>query len=89
MCNWCHRKGHIRADCWTRKKKQHDANVIELFEGDEVTFYLLQAVRSVTKINRSLTLDVHSISVPIGEGSSRTLRFKGEWSSWKILLRGR
>ena len=30
-----------------------------------VTFYLLQTDQSVTKINELLTLDVHSISVPI------------------------
>ena len=35
VCNWCHKKGHIRADCWTRKKKQQDVNVIELPEGDK------------------------------------------------------
>ena len=51
-------------------------------------FYLLQTVRSVTKIDGLLTLDVHNISVPIGRCSVHTLRFKGEWSSWKILLRG-
>jgi len=28
--NYCHKKGHIRADYWFRKKKQSDANVIEL-----------------------------------------------------------
>ena len=21
VCSWCHKKGHIRADCWIRKKK--------------------------------------------------------------------
>jgi len=35
VCNWCHKKGHIRADCWTHKKKQQDANIIELSEGVE------------------------------------------------------
>ena len=35
VCNWCHKKGHIRADCWTRKKNQLDTSVTELAEGDE------------------------------------------------------
>jgi len=26
-CKYCHKKGHIRADYWLRKKKQPDANV--------------------------------------------------------------
>ena len=34
-CNYCHKKGHIRFECWFRKKKQSDANVTELVEGDE------------------------------------------------------
>jgi len=34
VCNWCHKKRQIRADCWTHKKKQ-DANVTELAGGDE------------------------------------------------------
>ena len=36
---WCAtgvtRRGHIRVDCCTRKKKQLNANVTELAEGDE------------------------------------------------------
>jgi len=35
VCNWCYKKGHTRADCWTCKKKQQEANTIELTEGDE------------------------------------------------------
>jgi len=35
MYNWCYKKGHIRANCWTRRKKQQDANVIKLSEEDE------------------------------------------------------
>ena len=34
-CNWCHKKGHIRAHCWTRKNKQPDANVAELAKRNE------------------------------------------------------
>ena len=34
-CNYCHKMGHIRADCWLRKKKQPDANVTELIGEDE------------------------------------------------------
>ena len=34
-CNYCHKKRHIRADCWIRKKKQPDANVTELSGEDE------------------------------------------------------
>jgi len=35
VCNWCHRKRHIKANCWTRKKKQQKANMTELAKGDE------------------------------------------------------
>ena len=31
-CNYCQKKGHIRSECWLRKKKQLDT---ELVEGDE------------------------------------------------------
>ena len=41
VCNRCHKKGHIRADCWTRKKKQSDANVTELVGGDEKKYDVL------------------------------------------------
>ena len=34
-CNYCHKKGHIRADCWLRKKKQPDVNVAKLTEEEE------------------------------------------------------
>jgi len=46
-----------------------------------VTFYLLQTNRSVIRIYELLTLDVQSISVPIGRCSSHTLRFRREKSS--------
>ena len=45
---------------------------------NSVTFYLLQTDQLVTKIDGSLTLDVHNTSVPIGRYSPHTLRFKGE-----------
>ena len=32
VCYWCHKKGHIRANCWTRKKKQPGTSVVELAE---------------------------------------------------------
>ena len=35
VCNWRHKKGHIRVDCWTRIKKQIDPCVTELAERDE------------------------------------------------------
>jgi len=34
-CNYCHKKGHIIADCWLRKKKKLDANITELIGEDE------------------------------------------------------
>jgi len=34
-CNYCHKRGHIRADYWLRKNKQLDANVTELIGEDE------------------------------------------------------
>jgi len=54
-----------------------------------VTFYLLQIDRLVIKIDGLLILEVHSISVPIGRCSPHALWFKGEKSSWGILLRAR
>ena len=54
-CNNFHKKGHIRSECWLRKKKQPDANITELAEGlkSNATFYLLQTNQLVTKINGS------------------------------------
>ena len=34
-CNYYHKKRHIRADYWLRKKKQSDATVTDLIEEDE------------------------------------------------------
>jgi len=34
-CDYCHKKWHIRADCWLRKKKLPDANITELIGEDE------------------------------------------------------
>ena len=51
-----------------------------------VMFYLLQIDRSVIKIDRLLTLNVHIILVLVERCSSYTLRFKGERSSRRILL---
>ena len=28
MSNYCHKKGHIRVDYWTQKKKQPDTSVV-------------------------------------------------------------
>ena len=33
--NYCHKKGHIRSECWFQKKKQAYANITELVKGDE------------------------------------------------------
>ena len=73
-CNYCHKKGHIRADC----KKQPDANVIELIGEDEEQCDVLSVTdRSVSNKDRSIiTLDVHNTSVLIGRYSLHTLRFK-------------
>ena len=42
--NWRHKKGHIRVNCWTRKKKQSDANVLELAEGDKDKYDVLSVI---------------------------------------------
>ena len=91
MCNYCHKKEHIRDDYWLWKKKQPDANVTELIGEDEenVTFYLLQTDQLVTKIDRLLTLDIHSTSVLVERCSPLTLQLKREKSSWGILLQVR
>jgi len=34
-CNYCHKKKHIRTECWLQKKKQVDANVTELVGENE------------------------------------------------------
>ena len=54
-CNYCHKNGHIRSECWFRKKKQPDANITELAEGmkNSATVYLLQTDRLVIKIDGS------------------------------------
>jgi len=71
-------KGHIRADCSTRKKKQQEANTTELPEEDEDKCDVLSITDSSVsnKIDRSLTLDVHNISVLIGICSPHTLLSK-------------
>ena len=52
-CNYCHKKGHIRADCWLLKKKQPDANVTELIGEDEEHCDILSITdRSVGNKNR-------------------------------------
>ena len=33
--NYCHKKGHIKSECWLQKKIQPDANVTELVARDE------------------------------------------------------
>jgi len=90
VCNWCHKKEHIRADCWTRKKKQEASPVNWLKRmKTSVTFYLSQTDQSIIKIDELLTLDVHIISVPIERCSPHTLWFKEERSSWGTLLQTR
>ena len=82
-CNYCHKKRHIRADCWIRKKKQPDANVTELSGEDEEQCDILSVTdKSVSNKDRWII----DISVPVGRCSPHTLRFKGEKSSWEILL---
>ena len=88
-CNYCHKRGHIRVNCWLRKKKQPDANVELIGEDKNVIFYLLQIDQLVKKIDGLLILTVHNTLVPIGRCSLYTLRFKGEKSSWGILLQAR
>ena len=26
ICNWCHKKGHIKSNCWSWKKKMNSNN---------------------------------------------------------------
>ena len=80
LCNWCPKKGHIRADCWICKKNQ-EGNTTELAEGDENKCDILSITNSSVsnKDDGSLNLDVHSIL--IGRCSPHTLWFNGERSS--------
>ena len=82
-CNYCHKKGHIRADYWLRKKKQPDANVIELIEKDEDKCDILSVTdRSVGNKNRwIIDSECSQHIVPIGRCYLHTLWFKGEKSS--------
>ena len=66
-------------------KEEHPlANVTELIEENEKKCDILSGNK-----DRLLTLDVHSTSVPIGRCFPHTLQFKGEKSSWRILLQAR
>jgi len=53
MCNWCHKMGRIRVDCWTQKKKQQDIVLLNWLKEmkKSVMFYLLQTDESVIKID--------------------------------------
>ena len=52
-CNYCHKKGHIRSECWLRKKKQLDDNVTELVKKDEEQYDVLSSTdRSVGNRDR-------------------------------------
>ena len=81
MCNYYHKKGHIRADCCLRKKKQPMLMSLNWLKRMKISvmFYLLQIEQLVIKIDGLLTLDVHSTSVPIRRYSLHTFRFK--WRS--------
>ena len=48
MCDWNHKKGHTRADCWTHKNKQQKVNTTELAEGDEDKCDVLSITYSVS-----------------------------------------
>ena len=53
VSNWCHKKGHIRADYWTRKKKKQKLNVTALPEEDEDKCDVLSVIdRSVGNKDR-------------------------------------
>ena len=51
-CNYCHKKGHIRADCWLQKKKQPDVNVAKLTEEEDKCDVLSVTDRSADKKDR-------------------------------------
>ena len=76
VCNWCHKKWHIRAGCWTHKKKQQEANTTELAEGngDKCDVFSVTDSLIVIKIDGLLTLDVHNISILIEKCSLHILR---------------
>ena len=91
---WCAigvKKGTLELIIGLERRNKQMLMSLNWLEGmkKSVTFYLLQIDLSVTKIDGLLTLDVHSISVPIERCSPHTLRFKGEKSSWEILLQTR
>jgi len=54
-CNYCHKKGHIRSECWLRKKKQPiliSLNWLKEMKNSAI-FYLLQIDQLVLKISGS------------------------------------
>jgi len=91
VCNWCHKKGHIRSDCWIRKKKQQDTNVAELAKVDENKCDVLSVTdRSVSNKNRWI-IDSRYLQ---HASSNRKMFFsytsvQGERSSWGTLIRAR
>jgi len=79
-------EGHIRSECWLRKKKQSDANITELVEGDEEQCDVLSVTdRPVGNKNRWV----------IDSGCSQHISSNKEMfssytsSSWEILLQVR
>ena len=88
--NYCHKKGHIRSECWLRKKKQPDTNIIELVEEDEEQCDILSVTnRPVSNKDRWVINSGCSQHISFSRCSLHTLRFKGEQSSWEILLQAK
>ena len=81
-------KGHIKSECWLRKKKQPDANITELVEGDEEQCDVLSVTDRLVGnkdrwfINSECSQHISSNRKIFSSYAS----VQGENSSWGILL---
>jgi len=90
-CNYCHKKGHIRSECWLRKKKQTDANITELVEGDEKHCDVLSVIDRPVG-NKNMWVIDFGCSQHISSNRkifSSYISVQVEKSSWGSLLQAR
>jgi len=81
VCNWCHKKGYIRANCWNRKKKQPDTSVVELTEGDEENCDFLSIIdRSCGNKDIWITNSECSHHISSNRKTSTTSKAIGKWT---------
>ena len=84
-CNYCHKKEHIRSECWFRKKKQPDARGDE--EQCDVLFVTERSVGNKDRwvIDSGCSQHISSNKKMFSSYTS----VQGEKHSWEILLQAR